>query len=479
MSGIWSIIISVLVILAILGVVCVVLTDERSSSEKLLWIALVVVFPIVGLVLYLLLGINFRTGALRQRNHKSFIDKVEGFSDPRITRIGRGPGLQESLDPHYLPLAKLLGSGFASAVTTASDIEIFTEGQEKLERLMEDLRGARHYIHMEYFYFRKGEMGTRFKELLKEKARQGVKVRFIRENIANFDILPRYYNEMREAGVEVVKFTPTFSSFLTVGTKLNYRDHRKIAIIDGRIAYTGGMNISDDYYSKWRDTHVRFTGPAVAALQLHFLDSYITSGGKVDETEEMLFPTIGDEQASDLVQIVPGDPETHWPVLSMEYEWLLFNARDYIWIQTPYLLPPDTVMQALKAAALRGVDVRLMVPREADIWILTQANRAYYPELLKAGVRIFENRGRFIHSKTFVSDDYVSAVGSTNLDYRSLELSYEMNVVFYGADTAARNKEIFLKDLQECIELTGEHWTKPSRVRRIWYSLFRLIAPIL
>ncbi|MDO5443495.1 MAG: cardiolipin synthase [Bacteroidia bacterium] len=454
MSGIWSIIFSSFILLAIVGVVLVVLTDERSSSEKLLWIALVVVFPVVGLILYLLLGINFRTGSLRQRNHKPFKEMVGSFADPRIREIGRGAGLTALLEPQYRPFAKLLGSGLGSAVTTASNIEIFTEGQEKLERLMEDIRGARHYIHMEYFYFRKGEMGTKFKDLLKEKAREGVKVRFIRENIANFDILPHYYNEMREAGVEVVKFTPTFSRLLTVGSKLNYRDHRKIAIIDGHIAYTGGMNISDDYYSKWRDTHVRFTGQAVAALQLHFLDSYITSGGRVDESEEMLFPTLEEAPSANPVQIFPGDPDTPWPTLSMEYEWLLYNARDYFWIQTPYLLPPEPVMQALKAAALRGVDVRLMVPREADIWLLTQANRAYYPELLKAGVRIFENKGRFIHSKTFVSDGYVSAVGSTNLDFRSLELSYEMSMVFYGSEIAARNREIFLKDLNECTELS-------------------------
>lgn len=479
MSGVWSIIFSALIILAIVGVIVVVITDERSSSEKVVWIALVVLFPVVGLILYLLLGINFRTGAIRQRDHKSFAQAVEQFSDPAIRQIGRGLGLTDRLDPHYRPLAKLLSSGLGSAVTTATDIEIFTEGQEKLERLMEDIRGARHYIHMEYFYFRKGEMGTKFKELLKQKAREGVKVRFIRENIANFDILPHYYNEMREAGVEVVKFTPTFSRLLTVGTKLNYRDHRKIAIIDGRIAYTGGMNISDDYYTKWRDTHVRFTGPAVAALQLHFLDSYITSGGKVDETEEMLFPTVGDEPAANLVQIAPGDPDTPWPVLSMSFEWHLYNARDYIWIQTPYLMPPDSIMQAMKAAALKGIDVRLMVPRVTDMWIMTQANRAYYPELLRAGVRLYENRGRFIHSKTLVSDDYVSTVGSTNLDYRSLELSYEMNMVFYGAETAARNKEIFLKDLQECTEMSRELWLSPPWYRKIWYSLFRLIAPIL
>lgn len=482
MPGLWSIIASALVVLAIAGVILVVLTDERSASQKLLWIALVVVVPVFGIILYLIMGIDFRRGGYHQRNHKTFAQTVEGFNDPAIREIISGEGLIESLEPHFRPLARLIGTGLGSAVTHADDIEVFTEGQEKLERLMEDIRSAKRYIHMEYFYFRKGETGTRFKELLKQKAREGVKVRFIRENIANFDILPRYYNEMREAGVEVVKFTPTFSSLLTIGTKLNYRDHRKIAIIDGRVAYTGGMNISDDYYSRWRDTHARFSGPAVAAVQFHFLDSYITSGGSLDgETSETLFPTISEKlsESSELVQIAPGDPDTPWPTLSMAYEWLLYNARSYIWIQTPYLMPPDSVVEALKAAALKGVDVRIMVPLEADIWIMTQANRAYFGGLLKAGVKLYHNKGRFIHSKTLLSDDSVSIVGSCNLDFRSLEQSYEMNAVFYGPATAARNREIFLEDMKECTEIDPDSWLHPCWYRKLWYSLFRLIAPIL
>ena len=477
----WSIIVSTLVVFAIAGVIAVILTDERSTAQKMLWIALVAVFPLLGLILYLLIGVDFRRSAHTQRNHRTYAQTVDNFSDPSIREIGRGEGLTDSLDPSLRPLARLLRSGLGSAVTTADDVEIFTEGQQKLERLLGDILDAKEYIHMEYFYFRKGEMGTRFKEALKQKAREGVKVRFIRENIANFDILPRYYNEMKEAGVEVVKFTPTFSRILSVGTKLNYRDHRKIAIIDGKVAYTGGMNISDDYYSRWRDTHLRFTGPAVAALQLHFLDSYITSGGRVDETEARLFPTLSDPvtPSSEMVQMAPGDPDTPWPTLCMAYEWLLYNAQSYIWIQTPYLMPPDSVLEALKAAALKGVDVRIMVPRKADIWVMTQANRAYYEGLLKAGVKIYENNGRFIHSKTLVCDDSVSIVGSCNLDCRSLELSYEMNVVFYGAGPASSNKAIFEKDLEECTALSDKLWLSPKWYRKIWYSIFRLISPIL
>lgn len=480
MPGFWSIFLSSLLICAIAGVIIVVLTDERSSSQKILWIVLVSVFPLVGLILYILLGINFRRPAYHQRNHKTFAQCVAMFDDPRIREIGRGQGKIGLVKEEYRPLVDLLRKGLASGIVEGQNVEVLTEGQDKLDRLAADIENARDYVHMEYFYFRRGETGTRYKTLLKSRARDGLKVRFIRENIANFDILPHYYNEMRKAGVDIVKFTPTFGKLLSVATKLNYRDHRKIAIIDGKAAYTGGMNISDDYYSKWRDTHVRFEGEAVAALQLHFLDSLITSGGTVPLVSEELFPTIATttDNATPM-QIVPGDPDTPWPILSMAYAWILDNARKYVWIQTPYLMPPESVLTALKAAALKGTDVRIMVPRNADIWLMTLINRAYYLELMRAGVRIFENRGRFIHSKTFVCDDYLSSVGSCNLDFRSLELSYEMGVYFYDEALASRNKEIFEKDLEECVELKADDWKGGRWYNKLVHCIARLLAPIL
>ena len=509
-----STILSILFLLILLGTVVVILTDEKSSSQKLVWILLIAAIPVVGLLLYILLGIDFRRPGYIQRNHKKFFNVLQNSEEPYLKNFVSGDDTSATaVNPEYQPLVKLLRKGMASPVTQAEDLKIFTSGQEKLESLMADIRAARKYIHMEYFYFRKGRMGTAFRELLMQKAREGVKVRFIRENIANFDISPSYYNEMRKAGVEVVKFTPTFSNILGLAAKLNYRDHRKIVVIDGEIAYTGGMNISDDYYDGWRDTHLRFTGEAVAALQMYFLDAFITSGGKIDAPFAELFPTVASAQSIDIprpygqsapdsapelaacgqpdktldasvsrsvpVQLVPGDPDTPWPFLTLGLVWILNHAKKYVWLQSPYFMPPESLLDAIKSAALRGVDVRVMMPCKADISLLTPINRSYYLELLRAGVRLFRNDGPFIHSKTFVSDDYVSMVGSCNLDYRSLELSYEMNTYMYGPETAERSREIFEHDMELCTEIFLEDIQGKHHLRHLWDSIIRLLAPLL
>ena len=504
-----STILSILFILILVGTIVVILTDEKSSSQKLVWILLIAAIPVVGLLLYILLGIDFRRPGYIQRNHKKFFNVLQNSEEPYLKNFVSGEDTNTEIASEYQPLVKLLRKGMASPVSQAEDLKIFTSGQEKLESLMADIRAARKYIHMEYFYFRKGRMGTAFRELLMQKAREGVKVRFIRENIANFDISPSYYNEMKKAGVEVVKFTPTFSNILGLAAKLNYRDHRKIVVIDGEIAYTGGMNISDDYYDGWRDTHLRFTGEAVAALQMYFLDAFITSGGKIDAPFAELFPTVANAQSIDIprpagqsgpdpapvlaasrqsekvasrsvpVQLVPGDPDTPWPFLTLGLVWILNHAKKYVWLQSPYFMPPESLLDAIKSAALRGVDVRVMMPRKADISLLTPINRSYYLELLRAGVRLFRNDGPFIHSKTFVSDDYVSMVGSCNLDYRSLELSYEMNTYMYGPETAARSREIFEHDMELCTEIFLEDIQGKHHLRHLWDSIIRLLAPLL
>ena len=536
-----STILSILFVLILVGTVVVILTDEKSSSQKLVWILLIAVFPVVGLLLYILLGIDFRRPGYIQRNHKEFLNVLENSDNEFLQNFVKGSDDGLEVDPDYQPLVRLLRQGLASPVTPADDLRIFTSGQEKLESLMADIRAARKYVHMEYFYFRKGRMGTAFRELLMQKAREGVKVRFIRENIANFDISPSYYNEMKKAGVEVVKFTPTFSNLLGLAASLNYRDHRKIVVIDGEIAYTGGMNISDDYYDGWRDTHLRFTGEAVSALQMYFLDAFITSGGRLEGASfAQLFPAVARRQGIDIqgpsgqsllrpdgqsgpdpaltlagsgqpaedagqpaedtakpeadagnasdegrtapsvpVQLVPGDPDTAWPFLTLGLVWILNHAKKYVWLQSPYFMPPESLLDAIKSAALRGVDVRIMMPCHADISLLTPINRSYYLELLRSGVRIFRNDGPFIHSKTFVSDDYVSMVGSCNLDYRSLELSYEMNTYMYGPQMAARSREIFEHDMELCTEIFLEDCEGKHRLRHLWDSVFRLLGPLL
>lgn len=488
MSGIFSLIGTAFFILLFAGTIVVILTDDASSSKKIAWVLTITLIPVIGLILYFILGINYRRPQYRQRNHKKFFKTMEGAGDERLKELVIGKGCLDQVRPEYQELARLLQKGGASPVTSGNDVEVVTDGRLKIDMLMDDIRAAKEYIHMEYFYFRKGESGRKVKELLMQKAREGVKVRFIYENIANFDISPRFYLEMRKAGVEVIRFTPAMRSLLTIGSKLNYRDHRKIVIIDGKIGYTGGMNISDDYYKLWRDTHLRLTGKAIAGLQVSFLDAYLTSGGRLPDESltaegvRTLFPQLESEDGCGkpaLVQTLPGDPDTQWPFISLAYEWVLFNARRYIYIQTPYLMPTDPVMEALKAAALKGVDVRLMVPRNADISILTPINRSYFKECLDAGIRVYEKNGNFIHSKTFVCDNYLSMVGSSNLDFRSLELSYEFNTYMYDEALARENRAIFENDLTECTELLPEKWNQTRWYKKLWYALWGLLAPLL
>ena len=346
-----------------------------------------------------------------------------------------------------------------------------------------------------------------------QKAAKGVKVRFIYENIANFPISSTYYKNMRKAGVEVLSFTNPRSHLLNLITKLNYRDHRKIVIIDGKIGYTGGMNINDRYFHIWRDTHLRITGPAVASLQFIFMDAWITSGGKLDRPLIDYFPianrtdeckvkeslsiktTEQEEKISDapeinlkgvqkilhgkLVQILPDEPDGRWPLIQMSYEWVLANAKNYIYLQTPYFIPPEPLLNAIKSAALRGVDIRLMIPAKADNFIMGPANSSYFQECIDAGLRIFLRKGEFIHSKTFVSDDYISSIGTANVDFRSFDINYEVNTYIYDDETAILNKAIFLKDLELCEEVTSEIWKTRSWFIRTAEQILRLFSPLL
>lgn len=484
MSEIIATVFSVLYVLIIASTVLLILTDDQDSGRKLAWILVIVLLPVIGLVLHIVFGFNPRRFGDERYREEAKAKKIfeSYFSGAVIERIF-GKCATEKIRQPYRELVTLLSNSNGTTVTDGNNIEIITSGERKLEALLEDLENARHHIHMEYFYFRKDKGSKMIREVLMRKAREGVQVRFIHENIANIDISPIYYNQMKKAGVKVVRFTrPDLFSIFKFTTKLNYRDHRKLVVIDGKIGYTGGMNIGDDYFFRWRDTHMRITGNAVLSLQYSFFNSYIGSGGGISDISDYksYFPETEKVPGADkLVQIVPDEPDDRWPIIQMGAVWTVQHTREYIYIQTPYFVPPEPLLQSLKAAALKGADVRIMMPEKADSIYMGPANRSYYTECLKSGIRIFERTGRFMHSKTMVSDDYLSVIGSANMDYRSLEINYEINAYIFGEATAGLNKEIFLKDLDECEEITLSEW-----IRRPWYdkliqSVVRLFAPLL
>lgn len=529
-----GIIFSVFLVLLIIGTVVVIIFDDGDSSKKIAWLLIIALLPVVGLLLYFMVGINFRQSWYFKYKHKKFIEVFDERADKRVFRLLFGHEKDSQVRKEYRPLTRLLASDGSTCVTDGNGLEIITSGHRKFELLMEDLRNAKDHIHMEYFYFRQDKGSQQIKEMLMQKAREGVKVRFIHENIANIAILPGYYNEMKKAGVQVEKFTKPRWPFVNMVTQLNYRDHRKIVVIDGKIGYTGGMNISDDYFVRWRDTHMRITGNAVAGLQYSFLNTWITADGEIDNDFSKYFPMCAELPAlpsndsakglvnvaavdqvnvsfpdydevegngiaealaktpiqsldmsfklkgrNRLIQIVPDEPESRWPNINMGAVWAVQNAKKYIYIQTPYFVPPEPMLQALQSAALSGVDVRVMVPKKADLSFMGPANRSYFTECLEAGIRIYERSGRFIHSKTFVSDDYLSEIGSANMDFRSFNIDYELNAYIYDITAAKVNKAIFMKDMEASHEVTLEDWTARPWYQKFVQKVIRLFAPLL
>ncbi len=478
---IFSLIGYIILVLLIIGTILVILADEdEDSGKKIAWIIVIVLLPVVGILFYVIFGLNPRRNTRHDEYSRMFREAFADYSGTKPYMELFGGKNREKIREAYRELSQLLSRSNGTTVTGCNNVEIITSGKRKFEALVNDLENARSHIHMEYFYFRKDDGSRKIKEILMRKAREGVKVRFIHENIANIDISPRYYNEMKKAGVEVVKFTNARFSLLRLSARLNYRDHRKIVVIDGKIGYTGGMNIGDDYFLRWRDTHMRITGNAVYALQYSFLYSFCTSGGRIPEDFPGLFPVQDSGQKrNELVQIVPDQPEDKWPVLHMGAVWTVQHSSRYVYIQTPYFVPPEPLLQALKSSALKGADVRVMIPRKADLPYMNLANKSYYNACLEAGIRIFEKKGNFIHSKTIVSDDYLSVIGSANMDYRSLELNYEINAYIFNEETAVRNREIFLADLGECDEVTLEEWRRRPWYLKLGQAVIRLFAPLL
>ena len=443
--------------------------------NKIVWIVLILAG--VALLFWLVFGINWRSKQNYDRKHHLLRSRMQAEDTEELRRLLFSNGLTMRVEQRFQPLTMLLARGGRPSVSLSTP-QIITSGKDKYNMLMSDLICAKESIHMEYFHFGIDKSSRKIRQVLMEKARQGVKVRFINENIANWPIPNCYFRSMRKAGVEVVNFSDSRFSLLRFLMTLSYRDHRKIVVIDNRIGYTGGMNINDHYFYQWRDTHLRLTGEAVASLQYAFLDTWLASGGQLHSAVNSFFfhldkPSCG-QSLGTLTQITPDDPTSPEPVLLTAYEWILNHAQKYVWFQSPYIAPPPSLISAMRNAAQRGVDVRVMVPEHCDTAIMRPINKSYYAELTEAGVQLHVRSGEFMHSKTIVCDDYLSCVGSANLDYRSFGIDYEINTFFYDRAVALRQKQIFENDLPICrLVIAAEAHPTP------WQRLMRHLAPIV
>lgn len=465
-------ILNLLYALTILGVVAVVVSENRNPVKSLAWVTVLLVVPLVGLVLYLVFGRNIQNKRIISRRNRR---KLRRLTARHLTdvRHGRPP---ESLQARINLASALCGSNYYEG----NHAEVFDNGTDKFNALLADIAAAQHYINLQYYIIVDDNIGSRVLSALEERARAGVKVRIIYDHVGSFKLSRRALRRLKEAGAEAYPFFKVV--FPPFGTRINWRNHRKIAVIDGTVGYIGGMNVADRYidggkmFPMWRDLHLRVTGPAVAALQQSFAVDWNFMGHPllVDEVRPARHPhsNIG-------MQLVTGGPTTQWMNMTLIFQQAISEAKKCVYILTPYFIPTEGLVQTLQVAALSKVDVRLIVPRRSDSDMLRWASCSYVQECLRAGIKVYFYEKGMLHSKAVIIDDDFCTVGSTNFDFRSFEHNFEANMLIYSTEFNARMKALFMRELHDSRRITSAEWNRRPFLEKALESVMRLLSPIL
>lgn len=459
-----------------------IVMDNRQPAKTMAWGMVMFFVPVIGLVLYFFFGMNTRKERLISQRSLDLLSKRSMLGFVKQDRL--------QLPQPYRPVIDLFVNQNFSLPFQDNELEMLTDGYSFFLSLLSDLRKAKSHIHIDVYIFEDDALGRLVCDVLIDKAREGVEVRVIYDDVGCWNVKNEFFERMREEGIEVAPFLPVRFPLFT--SKANYRNHRKIIVIDGRVGYVGGMNIALRYvkgirkigkgrqHLPWRDTMVRMTGGIVYALQRAFLvdwffvDRTLISGDKYYPVAD------ASTYRHCLAQVVTSSPAARYPEMMQGYVRIILAARQYIYIETPYFLPNEPVLFALKTAATAGVDVRIIVPRHNDARLADWAGRSYLREVAEAGVKVFLYDNGFMHAKSMVCDGALSTVGSTNIDFRSFENNFEANVFVYDDEVARQMKEIFLIDQQQSIPLEKlpRLW-HPRFLNRFWESLTRLLSPLL
>ena len=462
----WHILIAYTIIISM-----VIFMENQNPDRTILWLLTLALLPVAGLLIYFIFGPEFSYQKVKKR-----------FAPGK----GLPPPASETSGDSRLLLERLLFTSSGAEIMPNNKIKIFTDGREKFDALKADIRRATCCINMQYFVIKDDYLGQEISEELAAAARRGVKIRLLYDAVGSFQLPRGFIRRLAEAGVECHSFMPM--SFPRLRRKMNFRNHRKIAVIDNTIAYTGGFNIGKEYLGDgplgyWRDTHVRFEGDAVQDINKIFLQDWCFRSGD-DPT------LITDERAADFCEPLPVTPEAQVPPLPMQVvasgvnsPWhpisqgffnMIARAGERMWITSPYFVPGASFMRAVTSTALAGVDVRLLLPSKKDHFLVFWGSRSNYENLLRAGVRIFLYKKGFIHAKILLADDEISSVGTCNMDERSLHINFENQLFIYDKDVNAEFAAQFEKDLDDSQEIELDEWVK----RPLWQKVIESFARI-
>lgn len=467
-------------LLFIFQIITILFHEFRHPSKTVAWLVILFIFPIIGFVMYYFLAKEYtHRKKVRRRGLRYMMDsRHEGRRYaasqsaeelPRLEGLCREPRLHA-----------LLNNIPSSSVTQQNEVRVLTNADSAYKAILEAIEQAQCYVHFEFYTIRHDETGRKFQQLLIRKAQEGVKVRCIFDGVGSYKLESRFLNELRSAGVEAYIFLPPLIAFFD--KRMNYRNHRKIVVIDGVKGFIGGINIGDEYLGGnpdlgfWRDTHLELVGDAVYSLQYTFLNDWQFVSGK-QLTDSILFPE-HDNTGRKRVQIISSGPDAHWDAILEMYFGAITTAKKRVFITTPYFVPDPSISMGLKTAAISGVDVKVIYPSRPDSKIVNYASLSYFEELLQAGVRFYSYEKGFMHAKVIIIDDILASVGTANMDMRSFFSNFEMNAVLFDKESIQRLEADFLQDLKDSKELKLEVFEKRSHWQKRKELIARLLSPL-
>lgn len=482
----WLILFEIAYVILIVAVCLRIIYDTNNTTKTIAYLLLVIFLPVAGIFIYFSFGINYRKRQLYSK--KLVSDEAMGKKISQSIRDYSHQTYQinEEQLADSKKISSLLLHAIESPLTGGNAVKLLVNGEQKFPELMDALRQAKHHIHIEYYIYEGDEIGQEIADLLIAKAQEGVIVRFIYDHFGSNYIHRRLARRLRAGGVDAHPFHRI--TFLALANRLNYRNHRKIVVVDGKVGFVGGINVADKYINKgtdnelfWRDTHLRIEGPGVRQLQYTFLCDWNFSSKTTWEVDTVYFPNhqIVAQPHNKIVQIATSGPDSVRPNILYSMMQAIHQAQDEILITTPYYIPGEGIQDALVIAAMGGVRVKLLVPNQSDSYFVNLASQSYFQDLLSAGVEIYRYTKGFVHAKTMVVDRKLSIVGTANMDQRSFDLNFEVNAMVYDGPVSEQLASLFADDIRHAQRIDPAAWKRKRAYRKIIEKTARLFSPML
>ena len=469
-------------VIIVIGTILTIVYDKREPSKALIWISVVSLIPILGILFYVLLGRNHRREKIFNRKGVKDLQQIERANiNNQLELVSSDSLLQRKEIADNFDIITLLLNSNKALLTVRNRIKILEDGEATFAHILDVLSRAESSIHLEYYIITDDRIGETVADILVAKALAGVEVRLIYDDVGCWGLNRNYLKRLSDAGVQIRNFLPVVFPWLS--SKVNYRNHRKIIVVDGKYGFTGGVNIAQRYISgttwgRWRDTHLMLEGDSVTSLQVIFLtDWYFVSGQRLTDRKKYFHESDIKEQA--LVQIATSGPDSDWASILQAFFAAITRAQKHIYISTPYFIPPESLLTAIKVAALSGIDVRIMLPARSDSKIALWATRSYISELLEAKAKVYLYQTGFNHSKVLMIDGQFCSVGTANMDIRSFEDNFEISAIMYDKQLTETLEKTFFEDLTNCTQVDPEQWNNRPWIKTLGESFARLLSPLL